>query len=59
MLPGARIILADGPGPWDNLQHRFDIGAAARDLAFVPQVGLEDGIRAYAEWLSRMPAQSG
>lgn len=59
VLPGARITLADGPDPVDDLQHRFDIGAAARDLAFVPQVALEDGIRAYAEWLSRMPAQAG
>lgn len=59
VLPGARITLADGPDPVDDLQHRFEIGAAARDLAFVPQIGLEDGIRAYAEWLSRTPAQAG
>lgn len=47
----ADIELADGPAPNDNHQHRFDISAASRDLGYIPQVAIEDGIRRYAEWL--------
>lgn len=59
VLPQARITLADGPDPVDDLQHRFDTRAVARDLGFTPQVGLEDGIRAYADWLSRTRPEAG
>lgn len=53
LVPGADIELEAGPDPVDDLQQRFDISAVQRDLGFVPQLGLEEGIRAYADWLAR------
>jgi UDP-glucuronate 4-epimerase len=51
VLPQARMDLGAGPDPVDDLQQRFDISAAERDLGYRPEVSLEDGVRAYAEWL--------
>lgn len=53
VVPGARIELGEGEDPGDMRQERFDISAAARDLGYVPKVGLEDGIRSYLDWLKR------
>lgn len=52
VLPEADIALGDGPDPVDDLQHRFDITAARRDLGYSPSVRLEDGVRSYAAWLA-------
>ncbi len=51
VLPQADIVLQPGPDPVDDLQYQFDNRAAERDLAYVPAVSLEAGIRGYAEWL--------
>lgn len=51
LYPSADIHLDPGPDPVDEFQEAFDIRAAARDLEFVPQYRLEDGIREYAGWL--------
>lgn len=56
ILPQADIELGGGADPVDDVQHRFDISAAQRDLAYAPHHRLEAGIRAYAEWLSEHPA---
>jgi nucleoside-diphosphate-sugar epimerase len=50
-LPEARITVDPRPDPDDDVQGRFDIGAAAADLDWRPEVALEDGIRRYAAWL--------
>ncbi len=55
VLGPADIEVADGPDPSDDYQHSFDISAASRDLAYVPRVTLEGGIRSYAEWLAGQP----
>ena len=52
VLPSARIEMGDGRDPVDDVQARFDISAAERDLGYRPAVDLETGIRAYADWLS-------
>lgn len=51
IYPMADIELAKGPDPLDEFQEAFDISAAHRDLHFVPQIGLAEGIRNYARWL--------
>jgi UDP-glucuronate 4-epimerase len=51
ILPQADIALGAGPEPGDDVQQRFDIAAARRDLGYVPAVSLEQGIRAMAERL--------
>ena len=50
-LVGADIALEPGPDPLDDCQERFDTGAARRDLGFQPEISLEQGIAAYADWL--------
>ncbi len=52
VLPGAKISVDAGRDPVDDVQARFDISAAARDLGYHPRIGLEDGIRSYAAWLA-------
>ncbi len=52
ILPQARIEMADGKDPVDDVQARFDISAAARDLGYVPGHTLEAGIGHYAEWIA-------
>ena len=52
VMPAADIKVADGPDPVDDRQERFDISAAARDLGYRPNVSLENGIRAYRDWLA-------
>jgi nucleoside-diphosphate-sugar epimerase len=51
VLPQADISMENGADPEDDIQQRFDISAAARDLGYRPLVSLEDGVRRYAEWL--------
>jgi nucleoside-diphosphate-sugar epimerase len=51
ILPQADIDLDIGPDPTDDIQQRFDISAARRDLNYRPAVSLEDGIRRYTAWL--------
>ena len=51
--PGAEIEVGEGVDPQDEVQARFDIGAAARDLGYRPQVALGQGIRAYGAWLAK------
>jgi UDP-glucose 4-epimerase len=50
-VPGADIDV--GPGHIATLERQgpYDISAAERDLGYRPRWTLEDGIRAYAEWL--------
>jgi nucleoside-diphosphate-sugar epimerase len=46
-----------GPGHiagWDR-QGRFDGSAAAGDFGYEPQIGLADGIKSYAAWLTEHP----
>jgi UDP-glucuronate 4-epimerase len=52
VLPAADISIDAGGDPMDDLQARFDISAAARDLGYRPRIALEDGIRSYAAWLA-------
>jgi len=49
VLPQADIQLGEGDDPGDDVQHRFDIAAAKRDLGYRPAVSLETGIRRFAE----------
>jgi UDP-glucuronate 4-epimerase len=50
-LGGGDIVVEAGPDPLDDLQHRLDISAIARDLGFHPKVALPEGISRYAAWL--------
>jgi nucleoside-diphosphate-sugar epimerase len=52
VLPSARIEMGPGGDPIDDVQTRFDLSAAERDLGFRPRIGLEEGIRSYAGWLA-------
>lgn len=52
VLPSANISIDAGADPMDDVQARFDISAAARDLGYRPRIALEDGIRSYAAWLA-------
>lgn len=52
VLPQADVTMGAGPDPVDDVQARFDISAAERDLGYRPRITLEDGIRCYAEWLA-------
>jgi UDP-glucuronate 4-epimerase len=52
VLPQARIEMADGKDPFDDVQARFDISAAHRDLGYQPHYTLESGIRSYADWIA-------
>lgn len=51
VLPEADIEIGPGPEPGDDVQHRFDISAARRDLGYEPAVTLEQGIRDMADRL--------
>ncbi|MDH6261793.1 NAD(P)-dependent oxidoreductase [Bradyrhizobium sp. BR13661] len=51
LLPHADIELGPGADPVDEVQGRFDISAAARDLGFQPRFTFEQGVAQYAEWL--------
>ncbi|MDQ6434294.1 NAD(P)-dependent oxidoreductase [Mesorhizobium sp. LHD-90] len=51
-LPQADITMGAGPDPIDDVQARFDISAAERDLGYRPRISLLDGIRSYAQWLA-------
>lgn len=51
IFPDADIELQPGPDPVDEYQAKFSIEAARRDLGYQPQVSLEEGIRAYAQWI--------
>lgn len=52
VLPQADIGMEAGRDPIDDVQARFDIAAAARDLGYRPRISLEDGVRSYAAWLA-------
>ncbi|MEQ1953148.1 NAD(P)-dependent oxidoreductase [Mesorhizobium sp. CN2-181] len=52
VLPQADITLGDGADPVDDVQARFDISAAQRDLGYRPRISLEEGLRSYAAWLA-------
>jgi nucleoside-diphosphate-sugar epimerase len=52
ILPAADIELAPGADPLDDVQGRFDISAAERELGFKPKIELAAGIRSYADWLA-------
>jgi UDP-glucuronate 4-epimerase len=56
VLPQADIELGEGQDPLDDVQHRFDVSAAERDLRFRPAMSLEQGVRAYAAWLQSRAA---
>ena len=58
VMPEADIEVAKGPDPVDDRQERFDISAATRDLGYHPKVSLEDGIRAYRDWLKARTASA-
>ncbi|MCC8401417.1 NAD(P)-dependent oxidoreductase [Paraburkholderia sp. MMS20-SJTN17] len=51
-FPEAQIEI--GPGTIDVLDRNapFDLSLAKRELGYAPQVGLEEGIDSYAQWLS-------
>jgi nucleoside-diphosphate-sugar epimerase len=53
VVPGAVIDIGPGDDPTDDRQARFDLTAAARDLGFKAQIGLEEGLASYAAWLAR------
>jgi UDP-glucose 4-epimerase len=50
IVPGSRFEVGDESLGWDS-QGLFELEAAARDLGYVPQVSLEEGLREYADWL--------
>jgi len=52
VFPNAVIEMGAGSDPVDDVQARFDISAAERDLGYRPRISLEEGIRAYGDWLA-------
>ncbi|ENT4821200.1 MAG: NAD(P)-dependent oxidoreductase [Klebsiella michiganensis] len=57
VLGKGKIQFAPGPDPLDDIQQEFDISAISRDLGFIPQYSLSQGIRAYADWLAPLISQ--
>lgn len=57
-FPSVRITLGDGPDPEDDIQQRFNIERAVRDLNYKPKITLPIGIRLYAEWLAQTAQQT-
>ncbi len=55
LVPGADIAIGPGYIATLDRQGRQDITAAARDLGYRPRWSLEDGVRAYADWLREHP----
>lgn len=55
-VPDLRAEFGPGHDPEEDVQARFDLSAAARDLGYTPAVTLEDGIGRYVGWLRRHPA---
>jgi UDP-glucuronate 4-epimerase len=55
LIPAARIEIAPGADPLDQRLGPLSTEAIARDLGYVPQVELADGLAAYAGWLARHP----
>ncbi len=55
LVPGADIEIGPGYIATLDRQGRQDISAAARDLGYRPRWSLEDGVRAYADWLREHP----
>ena len=55
LVPDARIEIGPGRIPTLDRQGRQDITAAGRDLGYRPRWSLEDGVRAYADWLRAHP----
>ncbi|MGH6644449.1 MAG: NAD-dependent epimerase/dehydratase family protein, partial [Bradyrhizobium sp.] len=56
ITPGPAIEIGTAPDPLEDIQARFSIDAAHRDLGYTPAVALDDGIRSYA---ARLSATSG
>ena len=48
-VPGFVAEIGPGGDPGEDVQARFDISAAARDLGYRPRVAFADGIRDYVE----------
>ena len=55
ILPRADIGFAAADAARDSAIGALDLGAAQRDLGYVPRIPLEDGIRTYADWLATQP----
>jgi len=55
LVPDARIEIGPGRIPTLDRQGRQDITAAGRDLGYRPRWSLEDGVRAYVDWLRAHP----
>lgn len=51
VFPDADIALKPGADPVDEMQQKFSIDAARRDLAYAPQMSLAKGIQSYASWM--------
>jgi UDP-glucose 4-epimerase len=51
LVPGAEFEVGPGGLEESDEQGSFDIRAAGRDLGYVPQVALGDGLRDYVDWL--------
>jgi UDP-glucuronate 4-epimerase len=51
IITHADIELGPGTDPVDEVQRRFDISAAARDLDFQPALTFDQWAAEYAEWL--------
>lgn len=58
VVPGAKVEVATGDDPGDIRQELFDISAAARDLGYVPNISLEEGVKSYLSWLKSNGAAS-
>jgi UDP-glucose 4-epimerase len=51
LLPDARYDIGPGYLPeWDR-QVQFDLSRSARDLGYVPEWALEDGLEKQIEWI--------
>lgn len=50
-FPKADIELGAGADPVDEVQGRFDISAAERDLGYRPSLTFEQGVESYVNWL--------
>jgi nucleoside-diphosphate-sugar epimerase len=55
LVPGARIDIGPGHIATLDRQGRQDMTAATRDFGYLPRWTLEEGVRAYAEWLREHP----